>query len=89
MTEAKTGTTEPKAKARCSYPAELRKEAKAEAKGLITISVTLPNGERDEMQMAADAEECRYARWAASALDRRVRPLPDLESPVRQAVEDS
>jgi len=80
--------TEKKTRSRCSYPAEVRSEAKAMVGGLITISVTLPNGDRDEMQMAANAAECKFARWAAALLAREdARPVPDLEQFVREHLE--
>jgi hypothetical protein len=79
---------EPKLKLRTSYPAELRKEAKAAGKGVITVSIEFPNGDREERQMAGNAIECRFARWAGVLLSEpQVKALVDLEEVVRNAVE--
>ena len=80
--------TDKKLKLRTSYPAELRKQAKAEGKGLVTVSIEFPNGEREERQMVMNAIECRFARWAGVLLqEERSRPIPDLEELVRQHLE--
>ncbi len=77
-----------KLKLRTSYPKELRAEAKAAGKGVITVSIEFPNGEREERQMAGSAIECRFARWAGVLLsEERSRPLPDLEELIRKHLE--
>ena len=78
----------PKLKLRCSYPKELRAEAKAAGKGVITVSIEFPNGEREERQMAGNAIECRFAKWAGVLLtEQRSRPIPDLEELIRTHLE--
>ena len=79
-----------KLKLRTSYPKELRAEAKAAGKGVITVSIEFPNGEREERQMVANAAECRLAKWCAVLLSEpRSRPLPDLEELIRTHLETS
>ncbi len=79
---------EKKLKLRTTYPKELRAEAKAAGKGVITISIEFPNGEREERQMAGSAIECRFAKWAGVLLtEPRARPIPDLEELVRNHLE--
>lgn len=76
-----------KPKSRVSYPAGLRSQAKAAVGGLITVSITFPNGEREERQLVGNASECRFARWAAALLENPdARPVPDLEQLVRQHI---
>lgn len=80
----------PKLKLRTSYPKELRSEAKAAGRGVITVSIEFPNGEREERQMTGSAVECRFARWAGVLLSEpRSRPLPDLEELIRTHLEES
>jgi len=80
---------EPKLKLRTSYPADLRKQAKAEGKGVITVSIEFPNGDREERQMTGNAKECRFARWAGVILsEAKVKDLLDLEEIVRDALEN-
>ena len=75
-------------KSRCSYDKDLRAAAKAAGQGLITVSVTYPNGERDEFQVRGSASDCRFAKWAGVMLSEgEARPLPDLEEVVRTHVE--
>ncbi len=77
----------PKLKLRTTYPKELRAEAKAAGKGVITVSIEFPNGDREERQMTGNAVECRFARWAAVMLQHpESRPLPDLEEVVRDVL---
>lgn len=81
-------TKEPKLKLRTSYPKDLRSEAKASGRGLVTVSIEFPNGDREERQIAANAIECRFARWAGVLLGvERARPLPDLEELIRNHLE--
>jgi len=76
-----------KAKSRVSYDKDLRAEAKAAGQGLITISVTQPNGERIEYQVAGNAEMCRFAKWAGVCLgEDEVRPC--LETIVQEYIEN-
>lgn len=78
----------PKEKTRVSYPKEMRSEANFLMKGLVTISVTFPDGTRLERQQSADVDECQFAKWAAVLLGRPdVRPLPLLEEVVREVCE--
>ena len=78
-------TKEAKPKSRVSYAKEMRSEASMWLKGLVTISVTLPDGTRHEHQMVADDGECAFAKWAMVMLGREdVRPLPDLEEIIRR-----
>lgn len=82
-----TGFTEPAAPAdpqpakfRTSYSKEVRKAAKAEGIGMVTVNVVSPNGERFEIQVPADATECHFARWLGKLIeDKTRRPLPSLE----------
>ncbi len=74
-------------KSRVSYEKTLRSAAKASGRGLITFSVTYPNGERDEWQMAGNAATCRFAKWAA-VLASNPSVFPDLEEIVRQCAEN-
>lgn len=79
---------EPKQKTRVSYPKEIRSEANFMMKGMVTISVTFPDGTRLEQQQSADVDECQFAKWAAVLLGRPdVRPLPLLEDVVREVCE--
>lgn len=79
-----------KPKTRCSYEKEVRAQAKAGGLGLITVSVTHANGDRYEVQVAANASDCRFAKWAGVLLsEEEARPLPDLEQFVREHVEKS
>ena len=79
---------EPKMKLRTSYTKELRAEAKAAGKGVITVSIEFPNGDREERQMVGNANQCRFARWAGVLLSEpEVGNLIDLERVVRDATE--
>jgi hypothetical protein len=79
---------EPKLKLRTSYPKELRAEAKAAGKGVITVSIEFPNGERSEVQSTGNAAECKFALWAGVILSEpQVTSLLDLEEIVRMTVE--
>tara|TARA_R110002153_G_scaffold132597_2_gene281633 strand:- start:7060 stop:7317 length:258 start_codon:yes stop_codon:yes gene_type:complete len=81
--------SEPKPKKRCSYDAALRKDAKAKGLGLMTVAITFPNGETEEYQIAGNASDCRFARWAGVLLaEAEARPLPDLEQFVRTHIEN-
>ena len=76
-------------KSRVSYAAEMRKEASWTLRGLVTISVTLPDGTRLEVQKVANDSECAFAKWAMVLLDREdTRPVPDLQEVVRQVCEE-
>ena len=80
---------EPKAKARVSYPQELREEASLNLKGKVTVSVTFLDGTKLEHQMAADLDECQFAKWALVLLARKdVRPCPNLEELIRNVCEE-
>ena len=84
-----TGKKEPKLKLRTTYPAGMVNEAKAKGKGVITVSIQFPNGDREERQMEGNAKECRFARWAAVLLsEQQVKDLVDLEEIVRDALEN-
>lgn len=76
------------AKTRVAYPKELKKEAKNPDFGLVTISVTFPDGSRLEEQQVCSASECQFAKWAAACLFADIpRPLPDLQKILRNYVE--
>lgn len=80
---------EVKAKSRVSYPKEIREEASLNLKGKVTVSVTFLDGSKLEHQMAADLDECQFAKWALVLLARRdVRPCPNLEELVRKVCEE-
>lgn len=53
---------------RVSYPTDLRKQARESGQGLVTISVLDPSGVTYEVQVAANAEACRFAKWVAANL---------------------
>ena len=61
--------SDPKPKSRVSYDKQLRADAKAAGQGLITVSVTHPNGDRTEYQVHGDANDC--IRWQG-AIERDV-----------------
>lgn len=85
----KTEKKAAKARSRVSYSKDMRADARARQDGLVTISVETPDGERHEGQAIADPLRCRFARWAAAVLFcPEVRDLPDLESLVRQLMEN-
>lgn len=72
-------------KSRVSYTKELRDQAKVEGKGLMTMSLRLPNGELHEGQRVVDATEARFLRWACALVaNPSMRPLPDLEELVQK-----
>lgn len=76
-------------KTRVSYGKEVRDAAKARGEGLITISITMPNGERVEHQAGADPKSCMFAKWAAAILFcPDVKQLPDLENLIRNLMEN-
>ena len=78
-----------KFKSRVSYPKELREEANWGPKGLVTIAVTFLDGTKFEHQMAADVDECQFAKWAAVLLGRKdVRPMPQLEDLIRKICDE-
>lgn len=75
-------------KTRVSYQKEMRSEANFLMKGLVTISVTFPDGTRLEHQQSANLDECQFAKWAAVLVGMpEVRPLPLLEDVVREVCE--
>lgn len=75
-------------KSRVSYPPALRSDAKAKQHGLLTVSLTLPNGERLEEQGVVGIPDCMFAKWAMAILFcPEVRALPDLEATIRQLME--
>lgn len=77
------------AKTRVSYPKELRSEAGATQRGLATVSLTMPNGERLEEQATLDPQQCMFLKWAmAMIFCPEVRQLPDLEATVRGLMEN-
>lgn len=75
-----------KPKTRVAYEKGMRASAKERREGLVTISVTTPDGERYEEQKVATVDECRFARWAMALLfcDEVVRRLPDLQGTIRR-----
>jgi hypothetical protein len=80
---------EVKSKSRVSYPKEIREEASLNLKGRVTVSVTFLDGTKLEHQMAADLDECQFAKWALVTLARKdVRPFPNLEEFIRRACEE-
>jgi len=81
--------SDPKPKKRVSYDKDMRSDAKAAGRGLITVSVTFPNGEHEEYQTQGSASDCRFARWAGVALkyEEARGALPDLETLIREHVE--
>lgn len=80
----------PKPKSRVSYAKDLRSDANFQMKGLVTVSITFPNGDRLEHQQVADVEECQFAKWAAVLLGRPdTRPLPILEDVVRKVCDEN
>lgn len=80
-----TKTEKSPSKSRVSYSAELRAAMKDGNCGLLTISLTLPNGERLEEQGTIDVLQCQFAKWAMVALFcPEVRELPDLEQTIKQ-----
>jgi len=76
-------------KSRVSYDKKLRSDAKSAGRGLITISVTHPSGDRDEFQFTGSATDCRFAKWAGVALgcEEARGCLPNLEDLIRNHVE--
>lgn len=69
---------------RVSYAKGMRSDAKAKQAGLITISVTMPNGDRIEEQSFGSVDQCRFAKWAAAMLFcEEVRDLPNLEDTIK------
>ena len=74
--------SDPKQKSRVSYAAGMRPKAKAEGLGLITISVTSPNGELTEYQVHGNARLCRFAKWAGVMLG-EPEAAPCLETFIR------
>lgn len=73
-------------RSRVSYHKDLRKEAKAAGKGLITVSIQFPDETREEVQLVGDAIECFFARWMGRLLnDPDRRPLPDVEHVYKEA----
>lgn len=80
---------EVKVKSRVSYSREIREEASLNLKGLVTISITFLDGSKLEHQMAADVDECQFAKWSAVLLGRRdVRPMPQLETLIQRVCEE-
>lgn len=75
-------------KSRVSYDKDLRSAAKAAGQGLITISVTQPNGERVEYQVRGSAKECRFAKWAGILLG-EPEAAPCLETFIRNHIENN
>lgn len=72
-------------KRRATYSKELRKQAKEEQKGLLTISIELQNGERMEEQGVFAPEQLLFAKWAMAMLFcDELRSLPDLEGMIRR-----
>jgi len=75
-------------KTRVTYPKELKAEAKGPDYGLVTISVTFPDGSRLEEQQVCSANECQFAKWTMACLFTDIpRPLPDLQNILRSYVE--
>jgi hypothetical protein len=71
------------AKSRATYSKEMRSEAKAKGLGLVTISVSYPNGEIYELQMPADPVACRCVAWTGGLIESGGE-IPDIESEVRR-----
>lgn len=82
-------SSEPKPKKRVSYDKDMRAHAKAAGAGLITIAITMPNGDHEEYQTPGTAKSCRFAKWAGVALkyEEARGALPDLEEIIRLHVE--
>lgn len=72
-------------KSRVSYDKALRSEAKAAGEGLITISVTHPNGDRTEYQVRGNAKSCLFAKWAGVMLG-EPEAQPCLETFIREQI---
>ena len=76
-----------KIKLRTTYPKEIRAKAKAERKGVATISIEFPNGERMETQGPVDHLQCEFLRWASVMMF--CDELPDLHDIVKELVDGS
>lgn len=80
--------TKDKTRTRVSYAKETRSEAKAKQAGLVTVSITMPNGDRVEAQGVVGSEGCVFAKWvAASLFCEEIRRLPDLGGMLRELME--
>ena len=74
-----------KKKKRPTYPKELRKQAKEEQKGLLTIGIEFLNGERMEEQGVFSPEQLMFVKWVmAMMFCEEVRTLPKLEGMIRE-----
>ena len=74
-------------KRRCTYPKELRSEAKAKQDGLLTISLEMPDGTLLEEQAVVTVKQAQFAKWAMVILFcEEIRVLPDLEAMIKELV---
>ncbi len=77
-----------KLKLRATYPKEIRSQAKAEKKGVATISIEFPNGDRMEAQAPVDHVDCEFLKWAmAMAFCDEIRQYPELHDMIQDLVE--
>jgi len=79
---------EPKLKLRATYPKEIRAAAKAEGKGVATVSIEFPNGDRLEHQGPIDHLQGEFAKWAMAMLfAEKLTELPDLQAICKELIE--
>lgn len=79
----------PSEKKRVSYDKDMRSDAKKAECGLVTISVTFPDGTHEEYQTLASPKDCRLARWVGVAFQHEEArgALPDIENLIREQLE--
>jgi len=76
-----------KQKLRATYPKEIRSLAKAAGKGVATVSIEFPNGDRMEAQAPVDHVDCEFLKWAmAMAFCDEIRQYPELHDMIQQLV---
>lgn len=89
MSDEEEEPKEVKAKARTSYPRELKAAASLAMKGLVTVQVTFLDGTKFEHQQVATIDECQAAKWFGVLLARPdVRPVPSAEESIRKICEE-
>jgi len=77
----------PKMKLRATYPKEIRSAAKSSGRGVATVSIEFPNGERMEEQGPIDHQQAEFLKWAmAIAFCEELRELPALHDLVKELV---
>jgi hypothetical protein len=72
-----------------TYPKEMKQLAKDQGLGLMTFSVTRPDGSKVEYQGPANAEVCRFAAWIGGAIARSGTggvDLTELETFLRRTI---